>query len=72
MDALLIDHERNATFWIVGLYKGKVIDKEAADIVAWGWRALYAVVIKAHAEDKNIDYSYALLQFHQYAYSKEQ
>jgi alkylation response protein AidB-like acyl-CoA dehydrogenase len=70
MDALLIDHERNATFWIVGLYNGKAIDKEAADIVSWAWRTLYAAVVKAHAEDKSIEYSRALLQFHQYAYSR--
>ena len=39
MDALLIDTERNATFWIVGLYEGKVIEKEEADIL-WPWRGV--------------------------------
>ena len=47
MEELLIDHTRTATFWIVGLYNGKPLDKEAADIVAWAWRALYAAAVKA-------------------------
>eukprot|EP00966_Prymnesium_polylepis_P065102 1510942-Prymnesium_polylepis.3 len=69
-DALLIDNERNATFWIVGLYTEKPLEKEAADIVAWAWRALYAAAVKAHSDEKQIDYKLALLQFHQYAYSR--
>ena len=60
----MIDNERSATFWIVGLYKGKSLEKEAADIVAWAWRALYAAVVKAHADEKHIDYRMAILQFH--------
>ena len=70
MDELLIDNERSATFWIVGIYKGKTLDKEAADIVAWAWRALYAATVKAHAENTHIDFLLAMLQFHQYAYSR--
>ena len=46
------------------------MDKEAADIVAWAWRALYAATVKAHAENTHVDYLLALLPFHQYAYSR--
>ena len=69
-DALLIENERNETFWIVGLHKGKPLEKEAADIVAWAWRALYAAAVKAHSDEKRMDYRMAILQFHQYAYSR--
>ena len=47
MEELLIDHTRTATFWVVGLYNGRPLNKEAADIVAWAWRALYEAAIKA-------------------------
>ena len=53
-------------FWIVALYEGKPLEREAADIVAWAWRALYAAVVKAHADEKHIDYRMTILQFHQY------
>ena len=69
-DELLIENDRNATFWIVGLHKGKPLEKEAADIVMWAWRALYAAVVKAHSDDTHIDYNLAILQFHQYTYSR--
>ena len=69
-DALLIENERNETFWIVGLHKGKPLEKKAADIVAWAWRALYAAAVKAHSDEKQMDYRMAILQFHQYAYSR--
>ena len=49
----MIENERNATFWIVGLYNGKPLEKEAADIVAWAWRALYVAVVKAHSDENN-------------------
>jgi hypothetical protein len=52
----------------VGLYEGKPLEKETADIVAWAWRALYAAVVQAHADEKHIDYRMAILQFHQYTY----
>jgi hypothetical protein len=45
IDKLLIDNDRNETFWIVGLHKGKPLENEAADIVMWAWRALYAAVV---------------------------
>ena len=51
MEELLIDHTRTATFWIVGLYNGKPLYKEAADIVAWAWLALYAAAVKEHSDD---------------------
>jgi len=70
MEELLIEHTRTATFWIVGIHKGKPIDREAADIVAWAWRALYAAVVKAHMDDKPLDFNRAKLQFHQYTYSR--
>ena len=38
--------------------------------MAWAWRALYAAVVKAHSEDTHTDYVHALLQFHQYTYSR--
>ena len=69
-DALLIENERNETFWIVGLHKGNPLEKEAADIVTWAWRALYAATVKAHSDEKQMDYRMAILQFHQYAYSR--
>ena len=67
---LLIDHTPTATFWIVGLYNGKPLDKEAADIVAWAWRALYAAVVKAHSDETLMDFTKARLQFHQYTFSR--
>ena len=54
----------------MGLHKGKPLEKEAADIVAWAWRALYAAAVKAHSDEKRMDYRMAILQFHQYAYSR--
>lgn len=69
-EELLIDHTPDETFWIVGLFKNKPVDKEAADIIAWAWRALYAATVKARTDDTNTDYCEALLQFHQYAYSR--
>ena len=54
----------------MGLHKGKPLGKEAADIVAWAWRALYAAAVKAHSDEKRMDYRMAILQFHQYAYSR--
>ena len=40
----------------MGLHKGKPLEKEAADIVAWAWRALYAAAVKAHSDEKQMDY----------------
>ena len=53
----------------MGLHKGKPLEKEAADIVAWAWRALYAAAVKAHSDEEQIDYRMAILQFHQYMYA---
>ena len=60
MTELGLQHERSRTFWIAGQIVGEDGDREAvcgetASFICWAWRCLYAEVISARMNGKQLN-----------------
>ena len=70
MQDLDMQPDNTPEYWILGLKEGKTIIRDEADIIAWAWRALYAETIRAHIDNKEVNFKRALCRMSQFALSR--
>ena len=76
-----IEVSPDPTFWVTGQIevttesgraKGKFTTREGIAVIAWAWRSLYAEIISARTEDREINLEWVYYTTIRYAVSRAQ